>query len=57
MAEQGRLLARDAARVDEGRLRTTVSEQMSPINAAKLKRAHALIERVRKRGKLVLSGF
>jgi len=57
MAEQGRLLARVAALVDEGRLRTTVSEQMSPINAANLKRAHALIESGRMRGKLVLSGF
>jgi zinc-binding alcohol dehydrogenase family protein len=57
MAEQGRLLARVAALVDEGHLRTTVSEQMSPINAANLKRAHALIESGRMRGKLVLNGF
>jgi len=57
IAEQGRLLARIAALVDEGKLRTTVSEHLSPINAAQLKRAHALIESGRMRGKLVLSGF
>lgn len=57
IAEQGRLLARVAALVDAGRLRTTVSEQFSPINAANLRRAHALVESGRMRGKLVLSGF
>lgn len=57
IAEQGRLLARVAALVDEGRVRTTVSEQFSPINAANLRRAHALVESGRMRGKVVLSGF
>ena len=57
IAEQGRLLARVAALVDEGRLRSTVSERFSPINAANLRRAHALLETGRMRGKLVLSGF
>jgi len=57
IAEQGRLLARVAALVDEGQLRTTVSEQFSPINAANLRRAHALVESGRMRGKVVLSGF
>jgi zinc-binding alcohol dehydrogenase family protein len=56
IAEQGRLLARVAALVDQGRLRSTVSEQLSPINAANLRRAHALLESGRMRGKLVLSG-
>lgn len=56
IAEQGRLLARVAALVDAGRLRTTVSEQLSPINAANLRRAHALVESGRMRGKVVLSG-
>jgi zinc-binding alcohol dehydrogenase family protein len=57
IAEQGRLLARVAALVDEGRLRSTVSEQLQPINAANLRRAHALVESGRMRGKVVLSGF
>jgi len=57
MAEQGRLLSRVAALVDEGRLRSTVSEHFSPINAAQLRRAHALVESGRMRGKVVLSGF
>ena len=57
IAQQGELLARVAALVDAGQLRTTVSEQMSPINAANLRRAHALLESGRMRGKLVLSGF
>ena len=57
IAEQGRLLARVAGLVDEGRLRSTVSEHLSPINAAQLRRAHALVESGRMRGKVVLSGF
>jgi zinc-binding alcohol dehydrogenase family protein len=57
VAEQGRLLARIAALVDAGRVRTTVSEQLRPINAANLRRAHELVESGRMRGKIVLSGF
>lgn len=57
VAEQGRLLARVATLVDEGRLISTVSEQLSPINAANLRRAHERVESGRMRGKLVLSGF
>lgn len=51
------LRARVAALLDEGRLRTTVSEQLSPIKAAHLRRVHELVESGRMRGKLVLSGF
>jgi zinc-binding alcohol dehydrogenase family protein len=57
IAEQGRLLARVAALVDAGRLRTTLSQQLSPICAATLREAHALLESGRMRGKLVISGF
>lgn len=57
MAEQGRLLARVAAEIDAGRLRTTLADSYGPINAANLKRAHALIESGRARGKIVLEGF
>ncbi|MGA0610464.1 zinc-binding alcohol dehydrogenase family protein [Caldimonas sp. KR1-144] len=57
MAEQGRLLAEVARLVDEGVLRSTASEVLGPIDAATLRRAHALIESGRTRGKLVLEGF
>lgn len=57
IAEQGRLLDRVAALVDEGRIRTTSTEVLRPIDAANLKRAHALIESGRARGKVVLEGF
>ena len=57
MAAQGRLLSRLAELVDAGRLRTTVGEHFGTINAANLKRAHALLESGQARGKIVLEGF
>lgn len=57
MAAQGRLLGRVAELVDAGRLRTTVGEHFGTINAANLKRAHALLESGQARGKIVLEGF
>lgn len=57
MAEQGRLLDQVADLVDAGRLRTTLGEHYGIINAANLKRAHALLESGRARGKIVLQGF
>lgn len=57
MAEQGRLLNKVADLVDAGTIRTTIGERFGPINAANLKRAHALIESGRARGKVVLEGF
>ncbi|QPF75280.1 zinc-binding alcohol dehydrogenase family protein [Roseateles sp. DAIF2] len=57
IAEQGRLLAEVARRVDAGELRSTLAEVLGPIDAATLKRAHALQESQRQRGKLVLQGF
>ncbi|MEZ4302318.1 MAG: zinc-binding dehydrogenase [Polyangiaceae bacterium] len=53
----GRLPGEVAALVDAGVLRTTVSQNMGAINAANLKRAHALIESGGSRGKVVLEGF
>jgi NADPH:quinone reductase len=38
-------------------IRTTLAETLGTINAANLKKAHALIESGRARGKLVLEGF
>ncbi len=57
MAEQGRLLDEVARMVDDGRIRTTLTDVIRPINAANLKAAHALIESGRARGKIVLEGF
>ena len=57
MQAQHDLLERVAALVDEGRLRTTLGEHFGAINAANLRRAHALIESGRAKGKLVLEGF
>ncbi|MBB2200941.1 zinc-binding alcohol dehydrogenase family protein [Gluconacetobacter tumulisoli] len=57
MAAQGAILDEVARLVDAGTLRTTLSEQAGPITAANLRRAHALIESGRARGKIVLEGF
>jgi zinc-binding alcohol dehydrogenase family protein len=57
MKEQGALLDEVARLVDSGKVRTTVTEVMTPINAANLIRAHALIESGRAKGKVVLEGF
>lgn len=43
--------------VDAGELRTTLAETLKPISAANLKKAHALIESGRAKGKIVLEGF
>jgi NADPH:quinone reductase-like Zn-dependent oxidoreductase len=57
MIAQHRLLSEVAGLVDDGLVRTTLTETMGKIDAATLKRAHALIESGRARGKLVLAGF
>lgn len=57
MIEQHKLLTHVAELVDAGRIRTTLSDVLGPINADNLKKAHALIESGTTRGKLVLSGF
>jgi NADPH2:quinone reductase len=57
MAAQGTLLNEVARLVDAGTLRTTLGENFGPINATNLKRAHALIESGRARGKVVLENF
>ncbi len=43
--------------VDQGEIRTTLAERFGAINAANLRRAHALIESGRAKGKIVLAGF
>src|SRR5271165_96661 len=57
IAEQGKLLNEVARLVDAGTLRTTAAEHFGTINAANLRRAHALIESGRAKGKIVLEGF
>jgi len=56
LAAQGALLNEVSRLVDEGVLRTTLAESFGPINAANLRRAHALLESGRARGKIVLEG-
>ncbi|HRO27798.1 MAG TPA: zinc-binding alcohol dehydrogenase family protein, partial [Luteimonas sp.] len=57
MDEQGRILARVAALVDAGKLRSTLHGMLSPINAANLREAHRRLESGRSIGKLALSGW
>jgi NADPH2:quinone reductase len=57
MVEQHRLLNEVATMVDKGTIRTTVAENLGTINAANLRRAHAMVESGRMRGKVVLEGF
>lgn len=57
MAAQGRLLAEIADLVDAGRIRSTATVHLGSINAANLKKAHALVESGKALGKVVLSTF
>lgn len=57
MARQGEILAEVARLVDAGVLRSTATADYGRIDAANLRRAHALLESGQARGKLVLSGF
>lgn len=57
MIRQHEILTAIARLVDEGRIKTTIAEHMGLINAANLKKAHALLESGKARGKIVLSGF
>jgi zinc-binding alcohol dehydrogenase family protein len=43
--------------IDKGVLRTTLDQSFGAINAANLKRAHALLESGKSRGKIVLEGW
>ncbi len=57
MDEQGRLLAEVAQLVDDKRIRSTANAHFGVINAAHLRKAHALLESGRALGKVVLEGF
>lgn len=57
MIEQHRLLNRVSELIDTGVLKTTFGEHFGRIDAANLKRAHALLESGKAKGKIVLEGF
>lgn len=57
MDAQGKLLAEVAALVEDGRVRTTLTQTLHPINAETLKQAHATLESGKARGKIVIEGF
>ena len=57
MIAQHNLLNDVADLIDKGVLRTTINQTFGTINAANLKRAHALLESGKSRGKIVLEGW
>lgn len=57
MIEQHRLLNFIANEIDAGRIRTTVTEILTPINAENLRKAHAMVETGKSKGKIVLDRF
>jgi NADPH2:quinone reductase len=57
MIGQHDLLCEVARLVDDGLIRTTLGATMGRIDAAGLRKAHALVESGRAKGKMVLAGF
>lgn len=57
MIRQHEILTRVAALVDEGVIRTTLNERLTPINAANLRWAHTRLESGEAIGKIVLERF
>lgn len=57
LIEQHRLLAAVASMIDSGGLRTTMTRELSPINAATVSQAHALVAADSMIGKVVVSGW
>src|SRR5690554_297253 len=57
IARQGEILNTVADLIDAGKIRSTATENFGKINAENLKRAHALIESGKAKGKIVLEGF
>ena len=57
VGEQGKLLNEISALIDAGKIRTTVTEVLRPINAANMKLAHAKLESGTAKGKIVLEDF
>lgn len=57
MDAQGHLLNEVTRLVDEGKIRTTLTDVLSPINAENLRKAHAILESGKARGKTVVEGW
>ncbi|MBZ9966073.1 zinc-binding alcohol dehydrogenase family protein [Mesorhizobium sp. BR1-1-2] len=57
MDEQGKILDAMSAAVDDGRIRSTATQNLGAINAENLKKAHAQLESGSTIGKVVLEGF
>ncbi len=57
MIEQHKLLTNVAKTIDAGKIRTTVTDVLSPINAKSIREAHRLIETGQAKGKIVIEGF
>lgn len=57
MDEQGKILARVAELADAGKLQGTLTETLSPINAANLREAHRRLESGATIGKLAVHGW
>lgn len=55
--KQSELLNRVSELIDEGKLRTTLTEVVGKIDSATLKQVHSKIESGAARGKIVLEGF
>jgi NADPH2:quinone reductase len=57
MITQHELLNTVSELLDEGILKTTLNETLTPINTENVKKAHALLENGRTIGKIVLEKF
>ncbi|MEC8566954.1 MAG: zinc-binding dehydrogenase, partial [Pseudomonadota bacterium] len=57
MIKQSELLDQISMLVDAGKIKTTVTQVLSPINAENLKQAHLQIESGSTKGKIVMHGF
>ena len=57
MSEQGKLLNRLSALVDEDRIKATMATHLGTINAENLRVAHQTLESGKSMGKIVLEGF
>jgi NADPH:quinone reductase len=57
MSEQSEILREIARLVEAGKIRSTLSKMLGPVNATNMRRAHSLVESGRTCGKLVLAEF
>ena len=57
MIRQHEILTAVTALVDHGKIRTTLTKRLSPVSAATLREAHAIVESGRAIGKVVVEGW